>query len=78
MRLIRKPEACRKLGMTESTFDDKRKSDPRFPRPVALGARAIAFVESELDDYIAKLPRVGADGSPSCTGRAGSSSAHRV
>lgn len=61
MRVVRKSEALAKLGISESTFDSRRRTDPRFPRAVVLGARAIGFVEGELDEYIANLPRLDAD-----------------
>lgn len=31
--------------------------DPTFPVPVRVGARAVRWIESEVDSYIASLPR---------------------
>ena len=58
IRILRKRDAMAKVGMSESTFDDTRRKDPVFPEAIALGARAIGFVESELDDWLARQPRI--------------------
>jgi prophage regulatory protein len=31
--------------------------DPTFPIPIRIGARAVRWIESEVDAYIASLPR---------------------
>lgn len=31
--------------------------DPAFPVPIRVGARAVRWIESEIDAYIAALPR---------------------
>jgi len=60
MLLLRKPAAAKKLGLAINSFDDLRRRDATFPKAVLLGARAVGFVEGELDDWIASRPRVGA------------------
>lgn len=57
-RLLRRRQVEQSLGLSRSTIyarlDPKsRHYDPDFPRPIKLGATSIAFVESEVQDYIA-------------------------
>lgn len=56
MKLIRLKEvmACTGLGRT-SVY--KFMSENRFPQSVSLGDRAVAWVESEVQDWI--LERIG-------------------
>lgn len=58
IRVLRKREAMTKLGMRESSFDDVRRKDRSFPTAIALGAKAIGFLEHELDAWIETRPRV--------------------
>lgn len=58
IRILRKRHAMAKTGLSESTFDDARRSDPTFPEAVLLGARAVGFFEHELDDWLARKPRI--------------------
>jgi prophage regulatory protein len=58
IRILRKRHAMEKTGLSESTFDDLRRADPTFPEAIALGARAVGFVEGELDDWLARQPRI--------------------
>jgi prophage regulatory protein len=58
-RLLRRKQVEQSLGLSRSTIyarlDPKsRHYDPDFPKPIKLGATSIAFVESEVQDYIAK------------------------
>jgi prophage regulatory protein len=51
MRLIKRPEVERKTGKTCSRiYDDIRAG--KFPKPVPIGAPAVAWVESEIDAWI--------------------------
>jgi prophage regulatory protein len=50
-RLIRQPEVLRRVGISKSTLWDWIKAD-RFPRPVRLGERAVAWKSSEIDRWI--------------------------
>lgn len=49
--LIRMPETMRRTGYGKAWLY-KLISQNRFPQPIKLGARSIAFVESEVDDWI--------------------------
>ena len=51
-RILRIEAAQELTGLRKTMFDDKRKNDPRFPKPVKLSKRAIGFLESEIDAYI--------------------------
>jgi prophage regulatory protein len=49
--LIRLPEVQRRTGYGKAWLY-KLIAQERFPKPVKIGSRAIAFVESEIDDWI--------------------------
>ena len=48
MRLIRLPETLKKTGLSRSRLY----ADQSFPRRVQLGARGVAWVEAEIDEWI--------------------------
>lgn len=58
MRILRKPEAARLLGLATSSLDDIRRRDASFPAMVQLGARSCGVIEAELLAWIASRPRV--------------------
>ncbi|HFF8583239.1 MULTISPECIES: helix-turn-helix transcriptional regulator [Enterobacteriaceae] len=49
--LIRLPEVCRRTGYGKSWIY-RLINEERFPQPVKIGFRAVAFVESEVDAWI--------------------------
>ena len=49
--LIRMPEVMRRTGYGKAWIY-RLVSESRFPVPIKIGARAIAFVESEVDEWI--------------------------
>lgn len=51
MRLIRLPEVMNKTGLSRSSIYLKI-GNGDFPQRVSIGDRAIAWVESEVDDWI--------------------------
>ncbi|MFM5585412.1 helix-turn-helix transcriptional regulator [Aeromonas rivipollensis] len=51
-RLIRIREAIQKTGLSKSTIYDLMAAG-RFPQSVRLSARCVAFVEYEVDAWIA-------------------------
>jgi len=56
MKLIRRAEAQAKSGLKGVQIYNKMKDpdpDKRFPAPVRIGVRAVAWVESEVDEWIA-------------------------
>ncbi|KHT18881.1 helix-turn-helix transcriptional regulator [Pectobacterium sp. CHL-2024] len=50
-RLIRFPEVMRKTGFGKAWLY-RLISEERFPQPVKIGIRAVAFVENEIDEWI--------------------------
>ncbi|HTF66942.1 MAG TPA: AlpA family transcriptional regulator [Edaphobacter sp.] len=50
-RLIRLPQVKQKTGYSRSSIYAKIPLD-EFPAPVNLGARAVAWIESEIDEWI--------------------------
>lgn len=50
MRLIRLPEVIKKTGSSRSRIY----ADPTFPSRVQLGVRSVAWVESEIEEWIAE------------------------
>ncbi|CDQ13031.1 AlpA family transcriptional regulator [Klebsiella quasipneumoniae] len=49
--LIRLPEVQRRTGYSKAWIY-KLLKEKRFPAAVKIGSRAIAFVESEIDDWV--------------------------
>ncbi len=60
-RFLRLSEVQRRVPYSRSTIYLKV-SRNEFPEPVSLGARAVAWVESEVDDWITKRIEAGWDG----------------
>lgn len=52
-RLLRIADVKRKVGLSQSLIY-KKISDGEFPAPVPIGGRAVAWLEAELDDWIAQ------------------------
>lgn len=50
-RLIRVPEVLRRVGFSRTTMYELIK-EGRFPNKVIIGARSVAFVESDIDAWI--------------------------
>ena len=50
-RLIRLPEVLERTGYGKAWIY-RLISEGRFPAPVQIGVRAVAFVESEVDEWI--------------------------
>ncbi len=55
-KLLRLREVVAKCGASKSTVYREMKAG-RFPRPVRLGAKSSAWVESEVDKFIERLRR---------------------
>lgn len=57
-RLLRRKQVEQAIGLSRSTIYarlDKRSPhyDPTFPKPITLGSMSIAWVESEIQNWIA-------------------------
>jgi prophage regulatory protein len=59
--LIRLSEVMTRVPYSRSTIYLKVARN-EFPEPVSMGARAVAWVESEIDSWIAKRIEAGWDG----------------
>lgn len=59
-RLLRKPEvlAITSLSSTELC---RRVADGRFPKPYQTGARSVAWLESEIRDWLHSIIQTGQD-----------------
>ena len=51
VRFVRLPEVIVRTGLSRSTIYVMVAAG-RFPKPVRLGARAVGWIESELDEWI--------------------------
>ena len=51
VRILRLPEVQRRTGLSRSTIY-VRLDQGLFPRPVSLGARAVGWIDSEVDEWI--------------------------
>ncbi len=51
IRFLRLPEVQGRTGLSRSTIY-VRLAEGRFPRPVSLGARAVGWIEAEVDGWI--------------------------
>jgi prophage regulatory protein len=54
--ILRLPAVKARTGLSRSTIY-LRVSDGSFPRPVALGARAVGWVESDIEEWISRKIR---------------------
>ena len=50
-RFLRLPEVLARTGLSRSTIY-VRLDQGHFPRPVSLGARAVGWIESEVEEWI--------------------------
>ena len=62
LALLKRIEVQRRLNIARATLYAKLNPedpsyDPAFPVPVRIGARAVRWIESEVEAYIASLPR---------------------
>lgn len=51
VRFLRRPEVQSRTGLPENTLDDLERAG-KFPRRVKVGARAVAWVEHEIEEFI--------------------------
>jgi prophage regulatory protein len=58
-QMVRLPEVSELVGLGSSTIRAKVAEGP-FPTPVRIGARAIAWRLSDVEQYLAERPTVGA------------------
>ena len=61
VRFLRLPEVLERTGLSRSTIY-VRLAEGRFPRPIPLGARAVGWIESEVDEWIRERIEESRDG----------------
>ncbi len=54
LRILRRPKVSERTGKSRSTIYAEM-AEGKFPRPVRIGPRAVGWVESEIDAYLAAL-----------------------
>jgi len=52
IQILRLPDVCRITGISRSTIY-QMEAEARFPRRVRIGLRAVGWVQSEVQDWIA-------------------------
>ena len=52
-KILRLPNVLDRTGLSRSTVY-QRVTEGRFPRPVSLGARAVGWIETEVEEWIAR------------------------
>lgn len=52
LRILRPRRACAMLGIGKTQFNHLARTDPTFPKKIALGARAVGVLESDLRAWI--------------------------
>ena len=50
-RFLRRPEVTARTGLSRSTIY-RRLAGGSFPKPLSLGARAVGWIEAEVDEWI--------------------------
>lgn len=50
--ILRFPHLAATLGISRATIYRLLKSDPTFPRPVTLSARAVGFFKVEVESWL--------------------------
>jgi prophage regulatory protein len=54
IRVLRRKQLETRLGVGRSTIYDLLRHDSSFPRPVRIGRRAIGWVSSEIESWLAQ------------------------
>ena len=52
-KILRLPIVLDRTGLSRSTVY-QRVAEGKFPRPVSLGARAVGWIETEVEEWIAR------------------------
>ena len=60
MLLIRKKQLCQELGVSPATAF-RMVQDGRLPQPRKLGENSIAWLRSEIENFVNNLPVVNVD-----------------
>lgn len=52
IRILRLKDVRFRVGLSRSSLYTKLKIDPEFPRPIPLGAKAVGWIESEIEAWL--------------------------
>ena len=66
--ILRLPAVKARTGLSRSTID-QHVAGGSFPRPVSLGARAVGWVESDIDGWISRKIEESRNTSPAIANR---------
>jgi prophage regulatory protein len=66
-KILRLPNVLDRTGLSRSNIY-LRVTEGRFPRPVSLGARAVGWIETEVEEWIARQIEVSREISEQRTG----------
>jgi prophage regulatory protein len=67
-KILRLPSVLDRTGLSRSTVY-LRVTEGRFPRPVSLGARAVGWIETEVEEWISRQIEVSREIGGRRTGR---------
>lgn len=59
-RILRLPAVIERVGLSRSAIY-ARMAKGQFPRPLRIGARAVGWLEADIDEWLATRPRGGSD-----------------
>jgi len=59
-RILRLPAVIERVGLSRSAIC-ARMAKGQFPRPLRIGARAVGWLEADIDEWLATRPRGGSD-----------------
>lgn len=69
LKILRRKQVEQRLGLSRATIYARMNPrsrpgeyDPTFPKPIALGRKAVGWVESEIDAWIEARIRSSRDG----------------
>lgn len=51
LTILRRPQVEARTGLSRSSIYDRIKQGT-FPAPISLGAKAVGWIESEIDDWL--------------------------
>jgi len=63
LRMLRLPQVCKETGLCRSSIY-KLESERRFPSRIRLSGRAVAWIEHEVQAWIAERIELGRRSSP--------------
>lgn len=52
LTILRRKQVEARTGLARSTIYDRLRNDPEFPKPVSIGARAVGWIESEIQQWL--------------------------